>query len=244
MDDIILQIKNVSLWYGDFQALININEQIRKHSRIVICGPSGGGKSSLLRCINGLEQFQEGVVIFKGTSIRNYSELSVLRSKIGMVFQQFALYPHMTCLKNITLALRKVIGKSKKEAEKKAKEALERFGVLDQASKYPAELSGGQQQRVAISRALALAPEVMLFDEPTSALDPEMIGEVLEVMSDLAKEGMTMVIVTHEMNFARRIADEMIFMENGKIVERETTENFFENTTNPRTKIFLNKILA
>ncbi|MBW1696807.1 MAG: amino acid ABC transporter ATP-binding protein [Deltaproteobacteria bacterium] len=239
----IIQIKNLGLRYGNFDALIDINEEVHRKDCIVICGPSGSGKSSLLRCINGLEKFQQGDVIVDGISVKNCKDFSLLRLKVGMVFQQFALYPHMTVLKNITLAPVKVLGISKAQAEKKAKEVLDRFDVIDQAAKYPAELSGGQQQRVAICRALVLGPEVLMFDEPTSALDPEMIGEVLEVMLGLVKDGMTMIIVTHEMSFARRVANEIIFMEAGRIIERGTDESFFENPSNPRTKAFLDKIL-
>jgi len=241
--EIIIEIKNLGLRYGNFKALSNINELVRRKDCVVICGPSGSGKSSLLCCINGLAKFQEGNVIVDGVSVRDCPNLSKLRSKVGMVFQQFGLYPHMTVMKNITLAPIKALGKSKEQAEMKAKEVLERFGVFDQSQKYPAELSGGQQQRVAICRALILEPEVMMFDEPTSALDPEMIGEVLDVMLGLVEDGMTMMIVTHEMGFARRVANQIIFMEDGKIIERGTDESFFENPSNPRTKAFLDKIL-
>ena len=240
---IIIEIKNLGLRYGGFQALSNVNEVVRRKDCVVICGPSGSGKSSLLRCINGLQTFQEGDVIVDGISVRGCTNLSALRRKVGLVFQQFALYPHMTVLKNITLALVKALGQPKMQAQKRAKEVLARFGILDQANKYPAELSGGQQQRVAICRALVLEPEVLMFDEPTSALDPEMIGEVLEVMLGLVKDGMTMIIVTHEMGFARRVANQIIFMEEGKIIERGTDESFFENPSNPRTRAFLDRIL-
>lgn len=241
--DIIIEIKNLALRYGNFQALSHINEVVRKKDCIVICGPSGSGKSSLLQCINGLAKYQEGDVFVDGVSVKSYPNLSELRSKVGMVFQQFGLYPHMTVMKNITLAPIKALGVPREKAQEIATKALQRFGVLDQANKYPAELSGGQQQRVAICRALVLEPEVLMFDEPTSALDPEMIGEVLDVMLGLVEDGMTMMIVTHEMGFARRVANEIIFMEDGKIIERGTDDSFFENPSNPRTKAFLEKIL-
>ncbi|RKY74796.1 polar amino acid ABC transporter ATP-binding protein, partial [candidate division KSB1 bacterium] len=240
-----IEIKNVSKWFGDFQVLKDINETIKKGATVVICGPSGSGKSTLLRCINGLEPYQKGEIIVDGISLSHpKTNLYKLRQKIGMVFQRFELYPHMTVLKNITLAPMKVLKKSKKEAEKKAMELLERVGIPDKANEYPANLSGGQQQRVAIARSLAMEPEYMLFDEPTSALDPEMINEVLEVMIDLAKEGMTMVVVTHEMGFAREVADEIIFMDEGQIVERGTDEEFFTNPKHERTKLFLSQILV
>ncbi|MHC4684602.1 MAG: amino acid ABC transporter ATP-binding protein [Planctomycetota bacterium] len=238
-----IQIQNLSFWYGDFQALDSVNEEVGKGDCVVICGPSGSGKSSLLRCINALEKFQQGDVIVDGTSVRNCKNLPALRSNIGMVFQHFELYPHMTAMENITLAPRKVTGRSKKEAEEQALKLLDRVGLVDHAHKHPGNLSGGQQQRVAIARALALEPKVMLFDEPTSALDPEMIGEVLEVMLHLAKEGMTMLVVTHEMGFAREVADEVIFMDEGRIIERGTDESFFKHPKNERTKEFLDKIL-
>ncbi|RLB03647.1 MAG: polar amino acid ABC transporter ATP-binding protein [Deltaproteobacteria bacterium] len=240
-----IEIKNVSKWFGDFQVLKDINETIKKGATVVICGPSGSGKSTLLRCINGLEPYQKGEIIVDGISLSDpKTNLYKLRQKIGMVFQRFELYPHMTVLKNITLAPMKVLKKSKKEAEKKAMELLERVGIPDKANEYPANLSGGEQQRHAIARSLAMEPEYMLFDEPTSALDPEMINEVLEVMIDLAKEGMTMVVVTHEMGFAREVADEIIFMDEGQIVERGTDEEFFTNPKHERTKLFLSQILV
>lgn len=239
-----IEINNVSLWYGEFQALDNVIEEIEENETVVICGPSGSGKSSLLRCINGLENFQEGEIIVDGKSVQDgKTNISKLRADIGMVFQHFELYPHMTALQNITLAPRKVIGKSKKEAEAAAMELLERVGIPEQAHKHPGELSGGQQQRVAIARAMAMDPKVIMFDEPTSALDPEMIKEVLDVMIELAKLGMTMIVVTHEMGFAREVTDEIIFMDEGKIVERGTDESFFKNPDNERTKDFLDRIL-
>jgi len=244
MSEVMIEIDNLSKWFGDFKALSNINETVRKGQTIVLCGPSGSGKSTLLRCINGLEPFQEGDVIVDGTSLTaRKTNLNTLRQKIGMVFQRFELYPHMTALENITLAPRKVRNLPRKEADEKAKQLLERVGIPEKAHNYPASLSGGQQQRVAIARALAMEPKAMLFDEPTSALDPEMIKEVLEVMINLAKEGMTMVCVTHEMGFAREVADEIIFMDEGKIVERGSYEEFFNNPQSDRARDFLEHIL-
>jgi glutamate/aspartate transport system ATP-binding protein len=240
-----IEIKNVSKWYGDFQVLNGINETIDRGQTVVICGPSGSGKSTLLRCINGLEPYQKGEITVEGISLSDpKTNLYKVRQKIGMVFQKFELYPHMTVLHNITLAPMKVLKKSKKEAEKRAIALLERVGIPEKAMEYPANLSGGQQQRVAIARSLAMDPGYMLFDEPTSALDPEMIKEVLDVMIDLAKEGMTMIVVTHEMAFAREVADEIIFIDEGKIVERGTDESFFANPKSERTKAFLSQILV
>ena len=240
-----IEIKNVSKWYGDFQVLNGINETIDRGQTVVICGPSGSGKSTLLRCINGLEPYQKGEIIVEGISLSDpKTNLNKVRRKIGMVFQKFELYPHMTVLHNITLAPMKVLKKSKKEAEKRAIALLERVGIPQKAMEYPANLSGGQQQRVAIARSLAMDPGYMLFDEPTSALDPEMIKEVLDVMIDLAKEGMTMIVVTHEMGFAREVANEIIFIDEGKIVERGTDESFFANPKSERTKAFLSQILV
>ncbi len=240
-----IEIKNVSKWYGDFQVLSGINETIDRGQTIVICGPSGSGKSTLLRCINGLEPYQKGEITVEGISLSDpKTNLYKVRRKIGMVFQKFELYPHMTVLHNITLAPMKVLKRSKQEAEKRAIALLERVGIPEKAKEYPANLSGGQQQRVAIARSLAMDPNCMLFDEPTSALDPEMIKEVLDVMIDLAKEGMTMIVVTHEMGFAREVADEIIFIDEGKIVERGTDESFFANPKSERTKAFLSQILV
>lgn len=239
-----IEIRNVSKWYGNFKVLDNINEIIHRNQVVVICGPSGSGKSTLCKCLNGLENFQQGDIIIDGISLKDpNTNLYKLRQKIGMVFQKFELYPHMTALENITLAPIKVKKMSRQEAEKKAMNLLERVGIPDQAHKYPGNLSGGQQQRVAIARALAMEPEIMLFDEPTSALDPEMIKEVLDVMIDLAKSGMTMVVVTHEMGFAKEVADEIIFMDQGRIVERATDKTFFSNPKTERAREFLNKIL-
>jgi len=239
-----IEIKNMSKWYDDFQVLTNINETIARGQTVVICGPSGSGKSTLLRCVNGLEPYQKGEITVDDISLSNpKTNLYKLRQKIGMVFQKFELYPHMTVLNNITLAPMKVLKKSKHEAEKRAIALLERVGIPEKAMAYPANLSGGQQQRVAIARSLAMDPGYMLFDEPTSALDPEMIKEVLDVMIDLSKEGMTMIVVTHEMGFAREVADEIIFMDEGKIIERGTDESFFANPKNERTRAFLSQIL-
>ncbi|MBW1953438.1 MAG: amino acid ABC transporter ATP-binding protein [Deltaproteobacteria bacterium] len=239
-----IEIKNVSKWFGDFQVLKDVNETIERGQTVVICGPSGSGKSTLLRCINGLEPYQKGEIIVDGVSLNDPNvSLYKLRENIGMVFQRFELYPHMTVLQNITLAPMKVRKLSKAEAEKKAMELLERVGIPEKAHAYPANLSGGQQQRVAIARSLAMEPKCMMFDEPTSALDPEMIKEVLDVMIDLAREGMTMLVVTHEMGFAREVADEIIFMDYGEIVERGTYEGFFKNPKSERAKEFLKQIL-
>lgn len=240
-----IEIRNLSLWYGkDHKALDEINETILNGQTVVICGPSGSGKSSLLRCINGLEHFQKGEVVVNGVSVQAPdTDIHKLRSNIGMVFQHFELYPHMTSMENITLAPLKVRKKTENEAKKKAWEILERVGIPDQAFKYPGELSGGQKQRVAIARALAMEPKIMLFDEPTSALDPEMIKEVLDVMIALAKTGMTMVVVSHEMGFAREVAHEIIFMDKGRIIEKGTSQDFFNHPKNERTRQFLSRIL-
>jgi len=240
----LIEIKNVSLWYDKFQALYDVTTTIKKNQTVVICGPSGCGKSSLLRCINGLERFQQGDIIVDGKSVQDRKiNINELRADIGMVFQHFELYPHMSALRNLTLAPKLVRKKSKDEAEAIALKLLGRVGIREQADKYPGEMSGGQQQRVAIARALATEPKMMLFDEPTSALDPEMIKEVLDVMIHLAKEGMTMIVVTHEMGFAREVANEIIFMDEGRIIERGTDESFFKNPKSERTKDFLSKIL-
>lgn len=241
-----IEIKDVSLWLGNnFQVLRNVSARFSKGRTTVICGPSGSGKSSLLRCINRLERFQKGEIIVDGLSVQDpRTDIYKLRENIGMVFQHFDLYPHMTALDNITLAPQKVRGQSRKTAETKALQLLERVGIKDKANSVPAELSGGQQQRVAIARSLAMEPKIMLFDEPTSALDPEMIGEVLDVMIDLAMEGMTMIVVTHEMGFAKKVAQEISFMDHGEIVETKKTEDFFTRPEHPRTRDFLNRILS
>jgi ABC-type polar amino acid transport system ATPase subunit len=239
-----IDIRNVSKWFGSFQVLDSITETIERGQVVVICGPSGSGKSTILKCLNGLEGFQEGDIVVDGLSLKDPStNLFHLRQKMGMVFQRFELYPHLKVMENITIAPVKVKKVPEKEAAARAMELLERVGIPEQADKYPGNLSGGQQQRVAIARALAMDPEIMLFDEPTSALDPEMIKEVLEVMIDLAKSGMTMVVVTHEMGFAREVADEIIFMDEGRIIERGTDKTFFQNPETERAKDFLNKIL-
>jgi ABC-type polar amino acid transport system ATPase subunit len=241
----VIEIRNVSLWYGKhYRALQDISETIAPGQKVVICGASGSGKSSLLRCINGLEKFQQGEVRIEGISVQDpRTDIHRLRSQIGMVFQHFELYPHFTALQNITLAPMRVLHKPRREAERTATELLERVGIGEQSHKFPGELSGGQQQRVAIARALAMEPKLMLFDEPTSALDPEMIQEVLDVMIALAQEGMTMVVVTHEMGFARKVADEIIFMDHGRIVEKGKVSDFFEHPQNERTRQFLSRIL-
>jgi len=239
-----IEIKNLNKWFDDFHVLTDINETIERGQTMVICGPSGSGKSTLLRCINGLEPYQKGEVIVDGVSLNNpKTNLYKLRENIGMVFQRFELYPHMTALQNVSLAPIKVRKLSKKEAEEKAMVLLERVGIPEKAQSYPANLSGGQQQRVAIARSLAMEPRYMMFDEPTSALDPEMIKEVLDVMIALAKEGMTMLCVTHEMGFAREVADEIIFMDFGKIIERGTYQEFFTKPKSDRLKEFLSQIL-
>jgi ABC-type polar amino acid transport system ATPase subunit len=239
-----IEVKNVSKWFGDFQVLTDVNETIERGQTVVICGPSGSGKSTLLRCVNGLEPYQKGEIIVDGVSLSDPgTNLYKLRENIGMVFQRFELYPHKTVLQNISLAPMKVRKWPREKAEQKAMDLLKRVGIPDKSDAYPANLSGGQQQRVAIARSLAMEPRYMMFDEPTSALDPEMIKEVLDVMIDLAKEGMTMLCVTHEMGFAREVADEIIFMDFGKIVERGTYEGFFNNPKSERAKEFLDQIL-
>ena len=241
-----IEIVNVSKWYGDLKVLDNVNETIKKGQVVVICGPSGSdsSKSTLLKTLNGLEPFQKGDIQVDGISLSDpKTDFMKLRQKMGMVFQRFELYPHMKVIENITIAPVKVLKQDKSRANKKATELLERVGIPEQADKYPGNLSGGQQQRVAIARALAMEPDIMLFDEPTSALDPEMIKEVLDVMVDLAKSGMTMAVVTHEMGFAKEVADEIIFMDEGRIIERGTDKSFFENPKSDRAKDFLRKIL-
>ncbi len=237
-----IEFRNINKWYGDFHVLKNINETVEKGEVLVICGPSGSGKSTLVRCVNRLEDVDQGEIVINGQDIKS-QDINALRAEIGIVFQQFNLYPHLTVLKNITLAPIKVKNIAKDEAEATALRLLERVGIGNQAHKFPVELSGGQQQRVAIARALAMKPRIMLFDEPTSALDPEMINEVLNVMKDLAREGMTMLCVTHEMGFAREVADRVIFMDHGEILERGTPEHFFTNPEHERTKAFLREIL-
>jgi len=239
-----IEFKDVHKWYGDFHVLKGIEESVEQGEVLVICGPSGSGKSTLIRCVNRLEEYQRGTINFDGKDIHDRTvDVNLLRAEIGIVFQQFNLYPHLTVLKNVTLAPIKVRKTDKTEAERLALDLLERVGIHDQAHKYPAELSGGQQQRVAIARALAMRPKVMLFDEPTSALDPEMINEVLNVMKDLARDGMTMLCVTHEMGFAREVADRIIFMDGGEIIESGPPQEFFKNPRHERTRAFLKEIL-
>jgi glutamate/aspartate transport system ATP-binding protein len=240
-----IEIKNVDKWFGDFQVLKDCTTSVAKGDVVVVCGPSGSGKSTLIKCVNGLEPFQKGTIVVNGTSVGDpATNLSKLRSHIGMVFQNFELFPHMTVIRNIMLGQVKVLGRAEAEAEERGMKLLKRVGLVDQAAKYPAQLSGGQQQRVAIARALAMDPIAMLFDEPTSALDPEMINEVLDVMVVLAEEGMTMMVVTHEMGFAKKVADRIIFMDEGHIVEDATTEDFFGTPRSERAQTFLSKILS
>ena len=240
-----IELKNVSKWYDDFQVLNDCSVQIQKKDVMVICGPSGSGKSTLIKCINGLEKIEKGEIFVDNVQVNDpKTNLNELRAKIGMVFQNFELYPHMTVLQNISLSQIKVLKRTADEANEKSISLLERVGLKDQASKYPANLSGGQQQRVAIARALAMDPIAMLFDEPTSALDPEMINEVLDVMVELAQDGMTMAVVTHEMGFAKKVADKILFMDEGRIEEMASKETFFENPKSDRTKLFLSKILS
>ncbi|PMS23328.1 arginine transporter ATP-binding subunit [Trinickia dabaoshanensis] len=239
-----ISIEHVSKWYGTFQVLSDCTTQVAKGEVVVVCGPSGSGKSTLIKTVNGLESFQEGEIVVDGQSLRDArTNLSKLRSKVGMVFQHFELFPHLSIMENLTLAQLKVLGRSKDEAFDKGLALLDRVGLKAQADKFPAQLSGGQQQRVAIARALSMDPVAMLFDEPTSALDPEMINEVLDVMVELAQEGMTMMCVTHEMGFAKKVAHRVIFMDRGAIVEDDRKEAFFENPKSDRAKEFLAKIL-
>ena len=246
MSDTMIEFNNVNKWYGNqFHVLRDINLQVSKGERIVICGPSGSGKSTLIRCINRLEAHQQGQLIVDGIEVNDdVKNLNVLRRKVGMVFQQFNLFPHLTVLENLTLAPIQVNKVPKAEAEARAMQQLERVRIAEQASKFPLQLSGGQQQRVAIARALCLTPQILLFDEPTSALDPEMINEVLEVMTELAAQGITMLCVTHEMGFAKSVADRVIFMDQGQIVEQNNPHDFFSQPKNERTQAFLAKILA
>jgi len=240
----IIELKNVNKWFDKFQVLKDINLTVNQKEKIVVCGPSGSGKSTLIRCINRLEEHQEGNIIVDGNEIsENTKDIEKIRAEVGMVFQQFNLFPHLSILDNCTLAPIWVKKMPKKDAEELALKHLERVQILDQAQKYPGQLSGGQQQRAAIARALCMEPKIMLFDEPTSALDPEMIKEVLDVMVNLAKQGMTMIVVTHEMGFAKEVADQMIFMDEGMIVEKADTKEFFANPKSDRTKLFLSQIL-
>jgi len=239
-----IEIQNVSKWYGQFQVLTDCTTSVQEGEVIVVCGPSGSGKSTLIKCVNGLEPFQQGDIVVKGTSIADpKTNLSKLRAHVGMVFQNFELFPHMRITENLTIGQIKVLGRSKDEARDKGLKLLDRVGLKAHANKFPGELSGGQQQRVAIARALAMDPICMLFDEPTSALDPEMVNEVLDVMVQLAKEGMTMMCVTHEMGFARSVAKRVIFMDHGHIVEDAAKEDFFGKPRSERAQQFLAKIL-
>jgi len=240
----IIELKNVNKWFDKFQVLKEINLEVKPKEKIVVCGPSGSGKSTLIRCINRLEEHQEGSIIVDSHEIsENTKNIENIRAEVGMVFQQFNLFPHLSILDNCSLAPIWVKKLPKKQAEKLAIENLQRVQIEDQALKFPGQLSGGQQQRAAIARALCMEPKIMLFDEPTSALDPEMIKEVLDVMVDLAKGGMTMIVVTHEMGFAKEVADNMIFMDEGRIVEKAKTKDFFDNPKSDRTKLFLSQIL-
>jgi glutamate/aspartate transport system ATP-binding protein len=240
-----IEIKHVSKWYGDFQVLKDCTTFVSKGDVVVVCGPSGSGKSTLIKCVNGLEPFQKGEVTVDGVKVGDpKTNLPQLRAKVGMVFQHFELFPHLRVVENLRLGQEKVLGRSRAEADTKAMALLDRVGLTAHARKYPGELSGGQQQRVAIARALAMDPICMLFDEPTSALDPEMISEVLDVMVDLAHEGMTMMVVTHEMGFARKVADRVIFMDRGEIVEDAAKDEFFGQPRSERAQQFLSKILA
>ena len=240
----IIEIANLNKWFGSFHVLRDINLSVAAQERVVICGPSGSGKSTLIRCINRLEDHQEGSIVVDGTPLtRNLKNIDLVRRDIGMVFQQFNLFPHLTILENCTLGPIWVRKMPRQAAEEIAMKFLERVQILDQSAKYPGQLSGGQQQRAAIARALCMEPRVMLFDEPTSALDPEMIKEVLDVMTGLAESGMTMIIVSHEMGFAAQVADRMIFMDDGQIVEENSPEAFFNNPQSDRTKLFLSQIL-
>jgi glutamate/aspartate transport system ATP-binding protein len=239
-----ITLSKVSKWYPNFQVLKNCSTHVEKGEVVVVCGPSGSGKSTLIKCVNGLEPFQEGSITVAGISVNDpETDLPKLRARIGMVFQHFELFPHLTVMRNLELAQIKVLGRKQDEAAAKGMRLLERVGLIAHARKFPGELSGGQQQRVAIARALAMDPIAMLFDEPTSALDPEMINEVLDVMVALAKEGMTMMVVTHEMGFARKVAQRVVFMDRGEIVEDAPTAEFFGKPRSERAQVFLSKIL-
>lgn len=244
-DESVIQINGMHKWYGEFHVLRDINLEVKRGERIVVCGPSGSGKSTMIRCINRLEEHQQGQIIVNGTELTSdVKNIEEVRREVGMCFQHFNLFPHLSILENLTLAPLWVRKIPKAEAEKTAMYFLERVKIPDQAHKYPGQLSGGQQQRVAIARSLCMKPKIMLFDEPTSALDPEMIAEVLDVMTTLAEEGMTMICVTHEMGFARKVADRVIFMDAGQVIEENNPKDFFENPQNDRTKLFLSQILG
>lgn len=242
--DAVFQINRLNKWYGDYHALKEINLEVKSGERIVICGPSGSGKSTLIRCLNLLEAYQQGDLLLDGSKVfQGMKGQELVRKRVGMVFQSFNLFPHLTVLDNCILAQKLVLNRDKHSAKKMAEKYLDRVQILTQASKFPHQLSGGQQQRVAIARALCMEPEVMLFDEPTSALDPEMVGEVLDTMIDLAQSGMTMLCVTHEMGFARKVSDRVIFMDDGEIVEDQPPQTFFDSPASPRTQKFLGQIL-
>ena len=242
--EIMITIESMHKWFGDFHVLKDINLEVKRGAKIVICGPSGSGKSTLIRCINRLEEHQQGSIVVDGTELTSdLKNIEIVRSEVGMVFQHFNLFPHLTALENCALAPIWVRKTPKAEAEESAMEYLKRVKIPEQAHKYPGQLSGGQQQRVAIARSLCMNPRIMLFDEPTSALDPEMIKEVLEVMTELAESGMTMLVVTHEMGFATAVADSVIFMDEGEIIESNDPHNFFNNPQHERTKLFLSQIL-
>ena len=244
MSDKIIEMVEVNKWFGDFQVLKGINLTVSQKQKIVVCGPSGSGKSTLIRCINRLEEHQKGKIVVDGVELsENTKNIEQVRAEVGMVFQQFNLFPHLSIVDNCALAPIWVKKIPKKQAEESALKQLEKVQILDQARKFPGQLSGGQQQRAAIARALCMEPKIMLFDEPTSALDPEMIKEVLDAMVNLAKGGMTMIVVTHEMGFAKEVADEVIFMDEGMIVEKASTKEFFANPKSDRTKLFLSQIL-
>ena len=244
-DNPIILLENVNKWFGDLHVLQDVNLSVDKKERIVVCGPSGSGKSTMIRCINRLEEHQQGKIVVDGIELTgNLKNIDSVRSEVGMVFQQFNLFPHLTVKENVSLAPIWVRKMPKKEADDLAMQHLERVKIPEQAAKYPGQLSGGQQQRVAIARSLAMNPNIMLFDEPTSALDPEMIKEVLDVMVDLANGGMTMIVITHEMGFAKTVADRMVFMDEGRIVEEAIPDKFFNNPKSDRTKLFLSQILS
>ena len=244
MSESIIQMKEVNKWFGDFQVLKDINLEVKEKQKIVVCGPSGSGKSTLIRCINRLEEHQKGQIIVDGNELSEKTkDIEKIRAEVGMVFQQFNLFPHLSILDNCTLAPIWVKKTPKKEAEQFAMKQLEQVQIVDQAAKFPGQLSGGQQQRAALARSLCMEPKIMLFDEPTSALDPEMIKEVLDTMIELAETGMTMLVVTHEMGFAKKVADRVIFMDEGEIIEQNTPKLFFTKPTNDRTKLFLSQIL-
>jgi len=244
MSDKIIELKSVNKWFGDFQVLKDVSLEVGLKQKIVVCGPSGSGKSTLIRCINRLEEHQQGQIFVDGIELTQATkDIEKIRAEVGMVFQQFNLFPHLSVVDNCSLAPIWVKKMSKKEAEELALQQLETVHISDQARKFPGQLSGGQQQRAAIARALCMKPKIMLFDEPTSALDPEMIKEVLDVMVELAKGGMTMIVVTHEMGFAKEVADQMLFMDEGMIVEKASTKEFFANPKSDRTKLFLSQIL-